>query len=67
MTQISKFLNFQQLLKCILRASSCLGEQLQYCGLDHLLLSPSIVLWDICTMHFSSTLRWSVDYKCCNH
>jgi len=25
MTQILKFLNFQQLLKCILRASSCLG------------------------------------------
>ena len=30
MIQILKFLNFQQLLKCILRASSCLGEQFQY-------------------------------------
>ena len=30
MTQILKFLNFQQLLKCILRASLCLGEKFHY-------------------------------------
>jgi len=35
MTEILKSLNFQQLLKCILKASLCLGKHFHICGLDH--------------------------------